>query len=421
MLHYPDATVPLMVRSTNFTLKITASPRRNRRSKTRRSESPELNPSSRKGGKEEEEEEEEREDDGTGSSRRRKRRRKIPEINFEMEKGEKGQQQQQQQLSKELGTQQQQQQQFSITETLPEHFRKALMKSLFPTSKADEEEDKELEHTSDATKRRKIATIFGSRCPSLANEEEEEGPLTIGTATARARSSRVNPLKLIRRFVPGTNQEEYKVEGRGKKMVKGTVIKEEIVVDLASDDDDCSGGGDNKNQISREKSISEAYLRAARMPLINVSLVSTKGEDQTENERERAIVRLERLSKREIDRHLKRSKRNKRRGDDDEEEEEEDVVEVVVEQVFGREEENLKDFKDLIGSQDDDPGTARERRGHLQQLRRRNSFACYRNDAAAAVALGRQPSPLNLEPLKQGCCSIELFNLDIWLSYACMI
>ena len=373
-----------------------------------------MNPSSRKGGKEEEEE---REDDGTGSSRRRKRRRKIPEINFEMEKGGKTKkrqrQQQQQQLPKEVGGQQQQQQ-FSITETLPEHFRKALLKSLFPTAEGEQEEDKEREQTSDATKRRKIATIFGSRCPSLANEEkEEEEESPIG---ARG-SSRVNPLKLIRRFVPGTNQEEYKVEGR--KVVKGTVIKEEIVVDLASDDDDdCSGGGDNKNQISREKSISEAYLRAARMPLINVSLVSTKGEDQTENERERAIVRLERLSKREIDRHLKRSKRNKRRGDDDEEEE---VVEVVVEQVFGREEENLKDFKDLIGSQDDDPGTARERRGHLQQLRRRNSFACYRNDAAAAVALGRQPSPLNLEPLKQGCCSIELFKLNILLSYACMI
>ena len=183
-----------------------------------------------------------------------------------------------------------------------------------------------------------------------------------------------------------------RMEGRGKAMV---AIKEEIVVDLASDEDE-DNGGDNKNQISREKSISEAYLRAARMPLINVSLVTTKGE--SENERERAIVRLERLSKREIDRHLKRSRR---RGDISEEEEEDDV-EVVEEQVFGHEN-NLKDFKDLIRSEED-PGTARERRGHQQQLRRRKSFASYRNDTTFALgAGGRQPSPLNLEPLKQGC------------------
>ena len=77
--------------------------------------------------------EERREDDGTG--RRRKRRlRKIPEINFEMEKGER-KKQQQQQLRREV--EQRQQQQFSITETLPEHFRKALMKSLFPKEEED--------------------------------------------------------------------------------------------------------------------------------------------------------------------------------------------------------------------------------------------------------------------------------------------
>ena len=239
-------------------------------------------------------------------------------------------------------------------------------------------------------KRRKIATIFGSRCPSLANEEkeEEEEESPIG---ARG-SSRVNPLKLIRRFVPGTNQEEYKVGGRRKRAASmGNAIKEEIVVDLASDDD-------NK---SSHKSISEAYLRAARMPLINVSLVTKEGEGdggRNEREEEKAIVRLERLSEREIDRHLKRTTR----GDDD--------VEVLLEEqvVFGRrekEEGNLKDFKDLVRVRED-PGTARERRGHQQQLRRRNSFASYRNDSTKG-ALGRQPSPLNLEPMKQGCHSIE--------------
>ena len=377
-------------------LKITACPSRSRRSKTRRSESPELNPSSReKEGEGAEGRGEERADDGTGPSRRRKRRRKIPEINFEMEKGGR-QRNQQQQLPKEVSRLLDEEAGFSITETLPEHFKKALLKSLFP---------KEEEDTADARKRRKIATIFGSRCPSLANEEREGETAAIGTARARSSiSSRVNPLKLIRRFVPGTNQEEYKVEGRlrGRRTAaaaEGTAagaIKEEIVVDLASDDDDHCG--DNKsNQISREKSISEAYLRAARMPLINVSLV-TKGRKEDE---EGAIVRLERLSEREIDRHLKRGTTG-RRGENVE-----DDVEVLEEQVvFGHEKERiLKDFKDLVHRRED-PGTARERRGHQQQLRRRHSFASYRN--ASMVAAGRQSSPLHLSPPKQGCFPIEL-------------
>ena len=370
-------------------LKITACPSRSRRSKTRRSDSPELNPSSReKEGEGAEGRGEERADDGTGPSRRRKRRRKIPEINFEMEKGGR-QRNQQQQLPKEVSRLLDEEAGFSITETLPEHFKKALLKSLFP---------KEEEDTADARKRRKIATIFGSRCPSLANEET-----TIGTARARSSSSsRVNPLKLIRRFVPGTNQEEYKVEGRlrGRRNAEGTAagaIKEEIVVDLASDDDDDHCGDNKSNQISREKSISEAYLRAARMPLINVSLV-TKGRKEDE---EGAIVRLERLSEREIDRHLKRGTTG-RRGENVE-----DDVEVLEEQVvFGHEKERiLKDFKDLVHRRED-PGTARERRGHQQQLRRRHSFASYRN--ASMVAAGRQSSPLHLSPPKQGYFPIEL-------------
>ena len=77
----------------------------------------------------------------------------------------------------------------------------------------------------------------------------------------------------------------------------------------------------------------------------------------------------------------------------------------------------MKDFKDLISSQED-AGTARERRGHQQQLRRRNSFAAYRNEATAALGSGsRQPSPLNLEPpkpLKQGCHSIEVFKFTVF-------
>ena len=375
-------------------LKITACPSRSRRSKTRRSDSPELNPSSReKEGEGAEGRGEERADDGTEPSRRRKRRRKIPEINFEMEKGGR-QRDQQQQLPKEVSRLLDEEAGFSITETLPEHFKKALLKSLFP---------KEEEDTADATKRRKIATIFGSRCPSLANEET-----TIGTARARSSSSsRVNPLKLIRRFVPGTNQEEYKVEGRlrGRRTAEGTAagaIKEEIVVDLASDDNDDHCGDNTSNQISREKSISEAYLRAARMPLINVSLV-TKG--RKEEEEEGAIVRLERLSEREIDRHLKRG--TEKRGENVE-----DDVEVLEEQVvFGHEKERvLKDFKDLVHRRED-PGTARERRGHQQQLRRRHSFASYRN--ASMVTAGRQSSPLHLSPPKQGCFPIELLHLLI--------
>ena len=348
-----------------------------------------MNPSSReKEGEGAEGRGEEREDDGTGSSRRRKRRRKIPEINFEMEKGGR-QRGHQQQLPEEVSRLLDEEAGFSITETLPEHFKKALLKSLFP---------KEEEDTAEARKRRKIATIFGSRCPSLANEET-----TIGTARARSSSSsRVNPLKLIRRFVPGTNQEEYKVEGRLRGRATAAAdegaIKEEIVVDLASDDDDDHCGDNKSNQISREKSISEAYLRAARMPLINVSLV-TKGRKEEE---EGAIVRLERLSEREIDRHLKRG--TGRRGDNVEGEE--DDVEVLEEQVvFGHEKERiLKDFKDLVHYQED-PGTARERRGHQQQLRRRHSFASYRN--ASMVTAGRQSSPLHLSPPKQGCFSIE--------------
>ena len=349
-----------------------------------------MNPSSReKEGEGAEGRGEERADDGTEPSRRRKRRRKIPEINFEMEKGGR-QREQQQQLPKEVSRLLDEEAGFSITETLPEHFKKALLKSLFP---------KEEEDTADATKRRKIATIFGSRCPSLANEET-----TIGTARARSSSSsRVNPLKLIRRFVPGTNQEEYKVEGRlrGRRTAAATegAIKEEIVVDLASDDDDDHCGDNKSNQISREKSISEAYLRAARMPLINVSLV-TKG--RKEEEEEGAIVRLERLSEREIDRHLKRG--TEKRGENVE-----DDVEVLEEQVvFGHEKERiLKDFKDLVHRRED-PGTARERRGHQQQLRRRHSFASYRN--ASMVAAGRQSSPLHLSPPKQGCFPIELLH-----------
>ena len=75
--------------------------------------------------------------------------------------------------------------------------------------------------------------------------------------------------------------------------------------------------------------------------------------------------------------------------------------------VFGHEKERiLKDFKDLVHFRED-PGTARERMGHQQQLRRRNSFASYRN---ASMVAGRQSSPLHLDPPKQGCSSIELLH-----------
>jgi hypothetical protein len=344
-------------------LATTAESKKKRKKTRRSSESSKLNPGCSRI----------EEDDGTprgGSSRKRK----IPEINFEMEKGEEAtaEEQQQRRSSRRAGrlAPPQQQEQFSITETLPEHFREALMKSLFLSTKTSA--------AAAALEKSAVAAFEkrGFNSSSLPNEANNKGLLQ-SPISANCRlvaddgdDSRINPLKLIRRFVPGTNQEEYKVEDRRRrrKMRKQQqplveMAAERIVVDLASEDEDGSGGKGNGG-----KSISEAYLRA-RMPLINVSLVAKKKEEEEEekggNQMRPLSVCLERLSGEQIERHLNREEKD----DYDDE-------------IFGHKiADEMKSFKELLcSSQTFDATPAVVLRIARKPFARRNSFQSYRND-----------------------------------------
>ncbi len=328
-----------------------------------RSESSKLNPESRK----KKRRRRKRDDGRTSEAGSGSKRRKIPEINFEMEKLQEGRRRKRGEGEEREVDGQGLQQQFSITETLPEHFRRALVNSLL----------KQLP-----------AAAAANSVSSLANEEGDvggRGPISDN------RSSRINPLKLIRRFVPGTNQEEYKVEGHTRRLLQPGAKpsqknkgdhQEQVVVDLASDDEDYNGLSVHPQ---KEKSISEEYLRS-RMPLINVSLVGKKAEESTTTVRPVSVM-LERLSDGQIEKHLDRG--NAEEDVDDSEEDEEER------EIFGRRSAmKMRGFEDLHKSRGQQRAAAAANlngleNSHQTTIREVSRYQSYRSEDVTASKTSR--------------------------------
>ena len=175
---------------------------------------------------------------------------------------------------------------FHITETLPEHFKLALEERLQGGGVYKD--------------------VRGKRGPKRKRVEELESD-----------SSRLNPLKLIRRFVPGTDHEEYKIEAKAAS-IKDASASDDVVdldaVEVAAPSMSASG-----------LKVAE-YLRQ-RMPLLDISVVKKVGEGENRFERRKKSDRLflsvqvERLSKADLAHYgegLKEAAADTTSGDDEE-------------------------------------------------------------------------------------------------------
>ncbi len=206
---------------------------------------------------------------------------------------------------------------FHITETLPEHFKQALEERtngslLLTTATTGNEEDRK------RMKKRQLCQQQEDGVDKEEGEEEEEEFTLVKRRKQQLEcepeqktfysdamsASKLNPLKLIRRFLPGTNQEEYKIEDAWEQMetaAKKSPGTTEEIVDLASSDDGDSFpiSGDEMADFLRKK-----------MPLLNVSMVGdagkvykkTESSDQPRPSR-KLVVLVRRLTSAEIKSH----------------------------------------------------------------------------------------------------------------------
>ena len=143
------------------------------------------------------------------------------------------------------------------TETLPEHFRQALLKSLKRQEKNKKKERRKRKRGGESQESSAEATS-----PKCSNDNNK------GKGGAK-----ISPLKLVRKVVPGTDQEEYsRVD----------------VVDLVDEED-------GREEARAESMGMENYLKL-RVPLLKVEKVGKK-----ESAKPRVV--LERLSEEEIQRH----------------------------------------------------------------------------------------------------------------------
>ncbi len=236
-------------------------------------------------------------------------------------------------------------QHFHITETLPEHFKQALAARhgslpLLQSVCAGEEMGRRNVAVCQKEVRSKqkgetgrggelsqsVDENIGKRKRKLqqTDTEEEEADSRgregeVGEERRRKANNRLNPLKLIRR----TNR-----DGGWEKRTGGEEEeKEEILVDLAADEDE--------EEVPKDYGEMEEYLRR-RVPYLHVSLVP---QDDDENmsadlRRGRAVVRLQRLSRRQIESSLSSAQS----------EEEEEQLPFV--RPFGKRE-GLKGFREL--------------------------------------------------------------------------
>ena len=238
-------------------------------------------------------------------------------------------------------------QQFQITDTLPEHFKLALRERLSQNERpivvprlvdTPKKAKRQERRRSGAGKRIAIAdSEWWNNCGTKGEQHRGTGleqrainprttngdhPLSGTDRIVKTESDSgeedgvkvINPLKLIRRFVPGTNQEEYKIGSHGlKRSIKSEPEENNgtsaDVVDLVSDDEDEDVSVLTSSAAVKTEATDLTYLKK-RMPLLNVSIVGQQESPRKETGEEEAslkevgkksvVISLKRLTDKEI-------------------------------------------------------------------------------------------------------------------------